>query len=406
MIWMAPRPSSTGTNRPMTLRTHSLVVSRLSRTPPSSRRTGTICTPNCRIAADEHAEGQVDGQVALSARRCRDRRRPGTPTTRAAIWATFHTTGATYDRKKRRWLFSTPEAPGRQHEEADAREHDAGQLDREVVLVAGEPRGEHGGQRPGEQDADEADGPGERDQQPGDGAGQPAGLVVATLGPEPGVDGDERGRQDAFAEQVLHQVGDAQRRLERVRRRTRAQEGADDDLADQAGTPGQEDAGGDQHGPARARRRLGRRRGGPPGRTGRFGGREGGLGRGVGRAPRLGRCRRRRCARRPRGLVRGWRRRAGGRRPVVDERLHGRQRRSHPVDRHRRLVEVDRQVLARHPGRGRLVGEPGRLGRPPEHVGRDGHLAGEVVGSVAAGIPPRPRRGPSVGRGGRPPRSR
>ena len=166
------------------------------------------------------------------------------------------------------------QAPRRQHEEADAREHDAGQLDREVVLLAVEPRGEHRGQRPGEQDADQADGAGERDQQPRDGARQAARLVVAALGPEAGVDRDERRRQHALTQQVLHQVGDAQGRLERVRRRARAEEGADDHLADETGAPGQEDAGGDQHRSAGAGRRLGRgRRGAPGGRAVRVVGR-------------------------------------------------------------------------------------------------------------------------------------
>ena len=46
MIWMAPRPSTTGTNRLMTLRTDALAVSRLSWTVPSRRRTGPIWMPN------------------------------------------------------------------------------------------------------------------------------------------------------------------------------------------------------------------------------------------------------------------------------------------------------------------------------------------------------------------------
>ena len=75
------------------------------------------------------------------------------------------------------------------------------------------------------------------------------GLLVAALGPQAGVDRDERRRQHALAQQVLHQVGDAQRRLEGVGGRARAEEGADDHLADEPGAPGQQDAGRHQERP-------------------------------------------------------------------------------------------------------------------------------------------------------------
>ena len=80
-----------------------------------------------------------------------------TPTTSAAIWATFHTHRRHVGQEELAVAVEHAQAPRRQHEEPDAREHDAGQLDREVVLLAVEARGQDRGQRLGEQDADQAD---------------------------------------------------------------------------------------------------------------------------------------------------------------------------------------------------------------------------------------------------------
>ena len=48
------------------------------------------------------------------------------------------------------------------------------------------------------------------DEQAEDVAGQPVGLLLVLL-EEPGVHGDERGRQHPLPEEVLQQVGDARR---------------------------------------------------------------------------------------------------------------------------------------------------------------------------------------------------
>ena len=173
-----------------------------------------------------------------------------------------------------------PQAPGRQHEDADAREHDPGELDGQLVLVLGEAGHEQVGERPREQDADQADDAGERGEQAGDCAGQVAGLLVAALGAQAGVDGDERGRQHPLAEQVLHEVGDAQRGLERVGGRSRAEEGGGDHLPDQPGAARQQDAGGDQQRAAGV---------GPGGGLGLGGRRSGAVGRsGLGRGTIVG----------------------------------------------------------------------------------------------------------------------
>src|SRR5262249_28324432 len=77
-------------------------------------------------------------------------------------------------------------------------------------------------------------------------AGDAPGLLLASLGEEARIDGDERRREDALAEEVLEEVRDAQRRLEGAGG-VRAAEGVRGDArADEAGDAREEDAGGDR----------------------------------------------------------------------------------------------------------------------------------------------------------------
>ena len=100
-------------------------------------------------------------------------------------------------------------------------------------------------------------------QQPSDGAGHLARLLPFSLGAQRRVDGNERGREDAFAEQVLQEVGDAQRRRIGVGGGRGPQVMAEDPLPHQPREPAEQDARADQQrgsGGARSFRRSSRSR--------------------------------------------------------------------------------------------------------------------------------------------------
>ena len=78
-----------------------------------------------------------------------------------------------------------------------------------------------------------------------DGGGGAGGLFVALFGVKPRVDGDERCRKNAFTEEVLQHVGDAEGGLEGIRGHGVAEVVGEDTLADKADELGEQDAGGD-----------------------------------------------------------------------------------------------------------------------------------------------------------------
>ena len=83
----------------------------------------------------------------------------------------------------------------------------------------------------------------------------------SSLREQPRVDGDERGRERALAEDVLEEVGDSERRVEGVRRVGVAEEVGEDALADDADDAAQQDPRADEkRAPARARAVLRSRR--------------------------------------------------------------------------------------------------------------------------------------------------
>ena len=121
--------------------------------------------------------------------------------------AAFHSTGATYERKNRRWLFSTPRHQALSDQQAAAGEHDADEANAHLALDAGVPGGEQlDDQRRGEHAEQHRDRH-RQEQQRRDRACHAACLVVALLLQQLHVGGDERGRQDALAEQVLQEIG-------------------------------------------------------------------------------------------------------------------------------------------------------------------------------------------------------
>ncbi len=108
----------------------------------------------------------------------------------------------------------------------------------------------------GEKHAGEHEKRGDKHQNGKDGAGGAGGLVVALLGIEPGVDGDEGCRENAFAEEVLQHVGDAEGGLEGIGGHGVAEIMREDTLADKADELGEQDAGGDGKGGGAAVRLL------------------------------------------------------------------------------------------------------------------------------------------------------
>ena len=103
-----------------------------------------------------------------------------------------------------------PEAPRRQHEEADARRGDPDQVDGQLVAGPVEAGCQQGGKWPGEDDPEQRQTAGQYRHEPCNGACDLPGLLVPSLTQQPGVDGDERRRQRALAQQVLEHIGNSQ----------------------------------------------------------------------------------------------------------------------------------------------------------------------------------------------------
>ena len=138
------------------------------------------------------------------------------------------------------------QTPSRHHQEANPREHDPDQIDRDGPTGALEP-----GRQCGDEDrrANHANGDHDRHdtgEQPGGRPGKAAGVVRPALRPKAGVLGDEGRRQRAFAKEILEEIGNPERRGERVSRRGCLTEVVSQDpLPDQPEDPAREDTGRD-----------------------------------------------------------------------------------------------------------------------------------------------------------------
>ena len=128
-------------------------------------------------------------------------------------------------------------------EQTGAWEQNADQLDRQLALGAAETRCDRGNeQRCGQDARQHQDGDDEREDG-SDRAGHARRLLALATSEKRGVDGNERGRERALAEQILQRVRDAKRRHEGVRRiGFQAEVVGEDALADEAGDAAAEDA--------------------------------------------------------------------------------------------------------------------------------------------------------------------
>ena len=98
------------------------------------------------------------------------------------------------------------EAPGGEHQQAGARKQDAHDRDRQLPLLALESRrDERDEQRRGD-DAEQHERARDEREQRRDRAGDARGLLPFLARDECGIDGNERRRQRAFAEQVLQKI--------------------------------------------------------------------------------------------------------------------------------------------------------------------------------------------------------
>ena len=152
------------------------------------------------------------------------------------------------------------QTPRGKDEEAHPRKHDLDEMDGEDAEVAVKAGGDEVDEHRGQQDAEENDDADANGKQAGDDAGDTTRKVDFTFGQESGVDGDEGGGEDAFAQKVLEKVGDLEGGGERASRLGIAQVISEDARAHEARNTAQKNARThQQRGGARL---AGRRRGG------------------------------------------------------------------------------------------------------------------------------------------------
>lgn len=140
------------------------------------------------------------------------------------------------------------ETPGRQHEDSGAGKKHPDQPDGQGVLLRRESRRDSGREGIGGGHAGKNDYGGDAGEQPKHRIGQLHRFLVPALRSEAGVHRDERGRQDAFAKQVLQKIGNTEGRVERVRAVGEAEIVCQCPLAQQADQPAEENTRADEAG--------------------------------------------------------------------------------------------------------------------------------------------------------------
>ena len=141
-----------------------------------------------------------------------------------------------------------PEAPRGEHQQRRARKQDLHQDDGELPFVAVESRGNQVDEPRGGPHAERNEHRGDDEQQPEDRFGKLRGLFVAPLGVEPCIDGDEGGRENAFAEEILEEVGNPEGGAEGVGSVGVSKVVREDPVTDEADQPAEEDSGGNRSG--------------------------------------------------------------------------------------------------------------------------------------------------------------
>ncbi len=142
------------------------------------------------------------------------------------------------------------EAPRRDHQEPDAREENADDADGQDAYIAVKAGGDQIENPRRREHSDEHENTHAERQQRREDASDAACQFFVVVGEKFRVDRDERRREDPLSEQVLQEVGDLQRGLERVRRLRAAEVVGEDAFADETGDPAQQNARRDEHGKA------------------------------------------------------------------------------------------------------------------------------------------------------------
>ena len=108
------------------------------------------------------------------------------------------------------------QAPRRKDEESGAREEDPRELNREVAPLARESSGNQGNQEWREEHTGKHDDCGREGESYRHYAGKPVRFLLFVAAEETGIFGNEGRRENAFAKQILQQVGNPDGGVERV----------------------------------------------------------------------------------------------------------------------------------------------------------------------------------------------
>ena len=139
------------------------------------------------------------------------------------------------------------ETPRRQHEQPGAGEQDAGNGNRQLAFLAAEARRNQRDEQRRREHAGEHERRRDEREQRRNRTCDAYCLLSLVSGDERRIHGYERGRQRTFAKQVLQEIGNAERRHERVGGvRLEAEVVGENALADEAGQPAAQDAQRDE----------------------------------------------------------------------------------------------------------------------------------------------------------------
>ncbi len=148
------------------------------------------------------------------------------------------------------------EAPGGSDEEAGAREEDAHKENGELAFFTVETWGDGFNQPRSREHSEKNEHRSAKREQSSDGTGGFARFFLIAAGKEVGVDRNEGGGQDAFAEEILEKIRDTESGFKDVSGVGVAEIVGEDAIADKSSDAAEEDAGGDEKGEAAGARGL------------------------------------------------------------------------------------------------------------------------------------------------------
>ena len=148
------------------------------------------------------------------------------------------------------------EAPGGKDEQSGAGKDNAHESDGEGALFALESGNEQGNEQRSAEDSESDDEAGDQGEQGEDGFGEFAGLALASLGTEAGVNGNEGCGEHAFAQQILQHIGHAKGGAIGVGGERGSEIVGEETLADESTEAAEQNSGGNHGGRGFAPARL------------------------------------------------------------------------------------------------------------------------------------------------------